>query len=181
MTGFAHDLGARIEVLVNPMTEAHEAERVVCVLRLLDIFVDIRLVADFGKHVENGFVRPAMCGTPQAGNASGNTGEGIGTARAGETDRRGRGVLFVIGVQDKDLIHRLGDDRIDFVIFARRREQHVQEVFRKSKFVARIDERLSDRIFVRPAGNRRHLGDHPVGRHHALVGIGNIGAVMVEG
>ncbi len=38
--------------------------------------------------------------------------------RSGEADRRGRGVLLVVGVQDEDPVERAAQDRVHLVLFA---------------------------------------------------------------
>ncbi len=79
--------------------------------------------------------------------------------------RRGRGVLLVVGVQHQDAVDRLLEHRVDLVLLGRHREHHAQEVGGVGEVVARIDERLADRILVgharrwsaswRPGGTRR--------------------------
>ena len=122
-----------------------------------------------------------MSGAPQAGDSGRDAGERVGAAGAGEAHGRCRGVLLVVGVQDQDPVHRPGDDGIDLVVLARVRKHHVQEVFRKAQIVARIHEGLTLGILVRPCRDRRHLRDQPVRRHHALVRVRDVGAVVIEG
>ena len=122
-----------------------------------------------------------MGGAPEPGDAGRDAGERIGARRAGEAHRRGRGVLLVVGVQDEDAVHRLGDDRVDLVLLARHREAHVQEVLGVVEIVARIDEGLADRILVGHGRDRRHLRDHAMGGDHPLLRIVDVGAVVIEG
>ena len=86
----------------------------------------------------------------------------------------------MVGVEDENLVHRRFDDRIDLIGFGRDAKGHAQEVAGVGQVVLRIEERLSDRIFMRHRNQRRHLGDQPVRRDHALLGIGDIGRVMIE-
>ena len=118
---------------------------------------------------------------PQAGDAGRDAGERIGAGRAGEPHRRGRGVLLVVGVQDEDAVHRARQHRVRLVLLARHREAHAQEVRGVVEVVLRIDERLADRILVGHRGERRHLRDHADRRDHALVRIGDVGGVVIEG
>ncbi len=118
---------------------------------------------------------------PEAGDAGGDAGEGVGPRRAGQPHRRGRGVLLVIGVQDEDPVHRPGQDRADLVVLRRHREAHVQEVLGVVQVVARIDERLADMVLVGPGDDRRQLGDQPDRRDLALPRVEYVGAVVVEG
>ena len=52
--------------------------------------------------------------------------------------------------------------RVDRVGLARHRKAHLQEVGGVVEIVARVDERLADRILVGHRRDRRHLGDHAV-------------------
>jgi len=87
----------------------------------------------------------------------------------------------VIGVQDEDALHRPHLRGARTVGLARHREHHVQEVLDETQVVARIDEGLADRILVGHGGDRRHLGDEPVGGDPALLGIVDVGAVVIKG
>ena len=118
---------------------------------------------------------------PEAGDAGGDAGEGVGARRAGEADRRGRGVLLVIGVEDEDPPHRILDDRIDLIGLGRDAEGHPEEIAGVGEVVLRVHERLADRIFIGHRRDRRHLGDQPVRGDHPLLGIGDVGAIVVEG
>ena len=110
------------------MAEAEQPERVVSVTGLGDIFGDIVLVADLVEHVENGFVGAAMRRAPERGDAGGDAGKRVRARRAGEPHRRGGGVLLVVGVQDEDLVHRAGEDRVHHIILGRYGKAHMQEV-----------------------------------------------------
>ena len=180
MAGFPHDLGPRIVVPINPMTEPHQTERVVLVLRAFDVLGHPAHVADLLEHLQHRFVGAAVRRSPQRGDARGDARERVGAAGAGEADRRGRGVLLVIRVKDEDPVHRLGQHRIDFVILARVGEQHVKEVLGELELVSRIDERLADGVLVGPGGDRRHLGDQAVRGDHPVARIGDIGRIVIE-
>ena len=118
---------------------------------------------------------------PQAGNAGRNAGKGVGPGRAGKPHGRGRGILFVIGMQHHDPVHRGGQDRIDDIVFGRNREAHVHEVAGIAEAVLRIDEGLADRVFIGHCRNGRKLGDHADRRHFALPFVVDIQRVVVEG
>ena len=154
--------GARVVVLVDAMAEAHQPRMAVLVLRLLDELGDAVDAADLGQHLDHGLVGAAMRRPPQRGDAGGDRRIGAGAGRADQAHGRGRGVLLVVGVQDEDPVERLGQGRVDLVGLARHREHHVQEVLGVAQVVARIDERLADRIFVAHRGDGRDLGDQPV-------------------
>ena len=86
----------------------------------------------------------------------------------------------MVGVQDEDLVERVGENRVDLVVFARHREAHVQEIFGEAQRVFRIDERLADGVFECHRGERRDLGDHAHRRDHALLRIVDVGGVVIE-
>lgn len=113
VAGLLHDLGARVEVLVDTMAEAHQLERIVLVLGLLDELVDVGHVADLVEHAQHRFVRAAMGRSPQGGDAGGDAGERIGAGGAGQTHRGGGGVLLVVGVENEDAVHGLGQHGAD--------------------------------------------------------------------
>ncbi len=171
VAGLLHDLCARVEVLVDAMPEAHQLERIVLVLGLRQEFLDVRYVADLVQHGEYGFVRAAVCRSPQSGDAGCDTGERVGTGGAGEAYGGSRGVLLMVGVQDEDAIHCLGQHRADRFDLARSVEHHVQEVFRVAQIVARIHQRLTDRVLVDHCSNGRHLRDQAHRGNLAMVRV----------
>ena len=93
---------------------------------------------------------------------------------------RGRGVLLVVGVEDEDAVERPRQNRVDFVVLARDRETHAQEIRRIVEFVLRIDERLADCVFERHRCERRHFRDHADRGDLALPGIGDVRRVVIE-
>src|SRR3954447_2058891 len=110
MTGLLHDLRARIVVLVDAVAEAHEAEAVVLVLGPADIFRDTLGLADLTQHIERRLVGAAVGRSPEAGTSRSDTGKGIGAGGAGEPHGRGRRVLLVVSMQNKDAVHRAGEN-----------------------------------------------------------------------
>src|SRR5690606_4129491 len=94
VAGLLHDLGARVEVLVHAVAEAHQLERIVLVLGLGQEFLDVRNVADLVEHGQYGFVGAAVCRSPQCGDAGCDTGERVGTGGAGQAYGRGGSVLL---------------------------------------------------------------------------------------
>src|ERR1700722_16636033 len=90
MRGALHDLGARIIVLVNAMAEAHQAKRIVLVLRLGDVFGNVLDPPNLAQHLERSLVGAPVGWTPKAGNAGGDAGERIGAGGSGEAHGRGR-------------------------------------------------------------------------------------------
>ena len=157
MAGLTHHGGARVVVLVNAVTKAHQAERVVFIFRAAHKFRNMLNGADLFQHTQSRFVRAAVRRSPQRGDARGDTGERVGAGRACGAHGRRRGVLLMVGVQDKNTVHGAFQHRVHLVLFARGGEHHMQEVAGVGEIVARINERLTDRIFVTHCRHGRHL------------------------
>lgn len=87
----------------------------------------------------------------------------------------------MIGVQDEDAVQRALDHFVDLVFFARRGEHHAQEVAGVRQVVLRIDEGLALRILVRHGDQRRHLGDQADRGDVAMLGVGDVGGIVIEG
>src|SRR5699024_1464976 len=100
MTVTANDGRPWVEVLVYPMAETHEPERVILVLGFCDVLGDVAGITDFVEHVEHGFVGAAVGGTPERGDAGGNRGIRVGAGGTGHAHGRSGSILFVVGVQD---------------------------------------------------------------------------------
>ncbi len=87
----------------------------------------------------------------------------------------------MVCMEDEDAIHGTGQNRVHLVLLAGYGEAHVQEVGGVIEIVLRINEGLADMVLVGHGGDRRHLGDHAQRSDHALVRIGDVGRVMIEG
>jgi hypothetical protein len=154
-----HHRRAGVEVFVNAVAKTHQAIGIVLVLGARDEFGDTVGRANFLEHFKTSLIGPAMRRPPQTGDTGGDTGKRIGTGGGGQTHGRGRGVLFMIRMQRENPVHRPRKNRVHVIGFRRHSETHVQEIRRIIQIVARIDERLANRIFIGHRGNRRHLGD----------------------
>ncbi len=86
----------------------------------------------------------------------------------------------MIGVQDEDPVHRLRQHRVDLVVLARHGERHVQEILGVAQRVFRIHEGLAMRVLVGHGADRRQLGDEAVRGDHPLVGVIDVGRVVIE-
>ena len=86
----------------------------------------------------------------------------------------------MIGVKDEDTIQRASKNRIDLIRLARHPEHHVEEVRRVVELVARIHERLADRIFEGSRRNRGHFRDHAKGGEIPLHRVADIDGVMIK-
>ena len=63
--------------------------------------------------------------------------------------------MLVVRVENEQQVEGLGGNRIDFVRLRRHRKQHVQQILAVRQVIARIDERLTDRLFVGGRGDGR--------------------------
>ena len=86
----------------------------------------------------------------------------------------------MVGVQDEDLVERVGKHRVDLVFLARHCEAHVKEVLGEFQRVLRINEGLAKIIFEGHGGQRRNLGDHAHRGDHALLRIVDVRRVVIE-
>ena len=86
----------------------------------------------------------------------------------------------MVGMQDKDLIHSLGQDRINLIVLAGIAKHHLQEVFRVGEVVTRVNEWLTNRVLVAPGCNGWHLRNQAVRSDFPLHFTGDVHLVMVE-
>ena len=179
--GLLHDPGPRIEILVHAMAETHETEGVVLVLGPGHVLADPRHVADLFEHVQHGFVGAAVRGAPQRGDTRGDTGEGVGARGARQAHGGGRGILLVIGVEQENAVHGPSQHRRHLARRAGRAEHHVQEVFRVVQRIIGIHKGLADREFVAHGRQRGHFGDQAESRDLAMVLVGDIQGIVIEG
>ena len=183
VAGFAHQLGARVVVLVDAMTEAHQAHAGILVFHFCDEFADpgdTAIALDVVEHVECSFVRAAVRRAPQAGDAGRDGRERISAGRCAQTHGRCRCVLFVIGVQNKNAIECAHHHIVNFVFFGRHREHHAHEIRRVGKVIAWIHHRLANGVFVGHRGQGRQLGDQTNRRNFALFGVVQIHRIRIE-
>ena len=88
VAGFAHELGSRIVVLVDTVTEPHQAHAARLVLDLLDEVADFRdaaLFLDVIEHRERRFVGAAVLRAPQTSYARSNGRKGTRTGTCAQT------------------------------------------------------------------------------------------------
>ena len=162
------------------MAESHQPHAVGLVLDAREELVDVRRRADAVEHVEHGLVRAAVRRTPERGHARGDRRVRIGARAPRQAHRRGARVLLMIGVQNEQEIHRLGGHRIDRIRLARHREEHVEHVRAVAQIVARIDERLAERVLVGGGGDRRQFRDDAMREYLAVARIVDVRRVVIE-
>ena len=96
------DLRARVEVLVDAMAEAHQAEVESFVLGQIDVFLVVAAVGlDHLQHLDDCLVGAAVQRSPQRADPRRERGEQIGLAAADQPYGGRAAVLLVVGVQDQ--------------------------------------------------------------------------------
>ena len=180
MAHLADDLGARVEVLVDAVAEAHQAEARFLVLGLVDRRLHVFRAADLFQHLQHGFVGTAVRRAPQRGDAGGDARIRVGAGGTDQTHRGGGRVLLVIGVQDEQQIHGLGGHRAELQRLARHFLHHVQEASDVFEIVLRIPDRPTDRVAIARGRDGRHLRDQADRRHAALFRIFEVEFVVIE-
>ena len=87
----------------------------------------------------------------------------------------------MVRMEDEDLVHGAGKDRVDVIILSRHGKAHMEEILRIGQVIPRIIEWLAERIFIghrrkgRNFRNQAPRGDCPLRR------VLNIGRVVIEG
>src|SRR5690606_38882784 len=113
VTHAANDRRARVEVLIDAMAEAHQAEVVVLVFRLREILRYVLDRTDLLEHRKHRFVCTTVRRSPQCADAGRDSGIWIRACASRQAYRRGARVLFVIRVQDEKQVQCLCGDGID--------------------------------------------------------------------
>src|SRR3954451_24089695 len=173
------DPGARVEVLVHAVAEAHQL--LLAVLHGLEEVRDVLGGADPVEHLQHGLVRAAVQRAVESADAGRTGGVGIHLRRADVANRARRAVLLVIGVQDPEHVERALDARVRLVLDLGHPVHHREEVAGVGEVVVRIDVGQAEVVAVGERRERRHLGDHPDGRHVALLVLLDVLRARVEG
>ena len=164
------------------MAEAHELHAVLAILDLADERVHAAaLRMDPLQHLHDGLVGTAMQGPEEGVDAGGDAREQVRVRGPDESDGRGRAVLLMVGVQEEQLVQRLGEHRVYLVRLRGDAEGHAQEVVDEAEGVVGVQERLADRLLVGVGGDGGHLRHEPDGRDLDLLGIEGVQGVLVEG
>ena len=93
----------------------------------------------------------------------------------------GAAVLLVVGVQDEEHVERVLEGRIRPVLELGDLEHHVEEVAGVGEVVVRVGVGHAHRVPVGKGGDRRHLGEQPVGLNPPGCRIVNLFRIGVEG
>ena len=67
--------------------------------------------------------------------------------------------MFVVGVEDEEHVECFYEHGVDFVLFRRDGEHHVQEVSAVGEFVSGVDSGLADGFFVGVGGDGADFGE----------------------
>ncbi len=161
--GGLHERRARVEVLVDPVAEAHELDAVLLALHALDELLDrLAGVADLGEHVEDGLVRAAMERTVDV-DPRGDAREDVRLGRPDQSHGRGGRVLLMVLVEDEQTVERAHEHGVDLVHLGEVAEVELQEVLDEAQRIVRVQERLADRLLVRVRREDRQLREEADG------------------
>ena len=180
MAHLANNARTRVIILVDTVSETHQAKGIIFIFGAGEKFRDIVDIADFHQHFQHRFIGAAVRRSPQCGDARRNTGKGIGQRASGQAHCRRAGVLLVVDMQDEDQVERFLGHRVDFIGLAGYRIHHFEQVARVAQRIVRIDLRFTDRVLVTAGGDRRHFRDQAMRRYLAMFDIADIGRVVVE-
>mmetsp|Transcript_1008 Transcript_1008/g.2454 ORF Transcript_1008/g.2454 Transcript_1008/m.2454 type:complete len:291 (+) Transcript_1008:4717-5589(+) len=84
-------------------------------------------------------------------------------------------------MQREDAVHRTDQHVVGLVLLAGRGEHHAHEVAGVAEVVLRVDVGLADGVLVGHGHQRGHLGDQADRRDLAVLGVMDVGAVVIEG
>ena len=160
---FLDDACAWVEVLVDTVSEAHEAEAVCFVFGPVDPRLERAAFGANGfKHLNDRLVGTTMKWTPEGRHAGRDRAVQVGLRRSHHADG-GRGtVLLVVGVQNEQLVQRRFHDGVDFVVFRRNPPHHVHEVADVAQVVLGVHRGQPHVVLVGLCSQGGQLRDQPV-------------------
>ncbi len=123
MTHIPDDPRARIEILVEPVTEAHQSNVIGFVLDPGQKSIDLGDRAYLLQHVEHGLIGTAVRRSPERRYSGGNRRVGVRAGASGQAHRGRTGVLLVIGMQDEQQVERFGRHGVGRIGLRRSGEQ----------------------------------------------------------
>ncbi len=179
--GLLDDARSGIEVLVDPMAKAHEPRGVVIALCSLDELPPRHaLVPDGGEHVDDLLVGSTVQRTPKRIDPRRNRPEKIDHGRTHQASRRGRAVLFVVGMKNKQQVEGLADHFVDLVLLAWVAKHHPHEVAHVVEAVVRVHEGLAHRVLIGVGGEGGEFRDESVHRDLDLVLVAGVEGIGIE-
>ena len=155
-------LRARIVVFVNPVAEAHQPKGSSFVLGAFDVFGNALDCADFLQACSGRLRWRRHAPGPRARRCQRRCRQ-TGWRPMEPASRTVEVEAFCSWSAWRMKIRSMARARtgLTSILLGLDGEAHAQEIRRRSRDrVARIDERLTDRIFVGHRRDRRHLGDH---------------------
>src|SRR5215210_1753608 len=171
--------GPRIVVLVDPVSEAHQA--FLTLLYALEEVGDIVRRTYPLEHLEDRHVRSAVRGSVEPGDAGGDGGEGVVDGAPHHPHRRRRAVLLVVGVEYKEHVQGLLYPGVGLVAGLGHLEEHREEVPRVGEFVVRVDVGEPEAVAVGEGGKGGHLRDQTHRRDVTLEFVVHVPGFRVEG
>jgi hypothetical protein len=129
VAGTLDDFRARIEVLVNAMSESEQPRPAFLVLDAIDeLFHVLAALANRLEHLDHFLVRSPVERAPESRNSRGDRGVKIRAAAAHQANGGSTAVLLVVGVQDEKKIERLRDFGLPAILLGRYAEHHLEKV-----------------------------------------------------
>ena len=86
----------------------------------------------------------------------------------------------MIGMQQKDPVHGLGQRWADLILLARCGEHHVQEILGVTKVIAWVNKGLALSMLEAHCRQRWHFRNQPMGRNHAMLWVIDVQRVVIE-
>ncbi len=86
----------------------------------------------------------------------------------------------MVGMEHEYPVHRLGNNRVDFVFFARVTEHHIQKVFCIIEVVARVHKRLANTELIAHGRQRWHLCDESKCGYFAMLFVRYFKRIVIE-
>lgn len=163
------------------MVEVYQFEWIVFVFGFFDEFVDVGYVVDFVEYVQYCFVCVVMGWFLQGGDVGGDVGEWIGVGGVGQMYCGGGSVLFVVGVENEDVVYGFGQYGVDWFGFVGGVEYYVQEVFCVVQVVMWIYYWFVFGVFVYYGGDGWYFGDQVMCGDFVMFWVIDVQGVVVEG
>ena len=166
-------------MLVHPVAEAHQPERVVPILGPTDE-LGIRSTEPISASMLTTASLAPPCAAPQGSDARRD--RGVRLAPVEPTRRTVEVEAFCSWSACRMKMRSSARARTGLTRYlARHAEHHVQEVLGVIQVVARIHERLADRVLVGHRRDGRHLGEQPVAGDHPVVRVVDVEVLVIEG
>ena len=86
----------------------------------------------------------------------------------------------MVGMQQEDTIHGLGQDGADFTVFTRSIKHHMKEVFGIAQVITRVHKWLANGVFVNHGCQCGHFSDQSMGRNNAVIVVMNIERIVIK-